>query len=793
MKKRFISLCLTLALTAAPAGAAFSDISSGSLQQTASILGSLGIMQGTGNNRFEPNRPLTRAEFCKLAVTAMGIDDASPYASYTIFPDVHASHWAARYVNAALRHPDFKDNYIIRGYADGTFGPDRQLTYGEVCTMLLRMLGYKESDIGSFWPADYIAQANALGLTQGVSIKDAKTPVTRADAATMLLNTLGTSTRSDGQEGSPLISRVSSSTVENCILLETSETDSSLAADEALFYENGTLSARKTAGKLDRSLIGVYGTLVIGKKGDNVAVGVVPDTASRQETYEVVNAAADRIVTKTGAFRPNRDTPTYLSRDSSAEDSKLKSLAEVWSSILPGDTLHAYYNEYGSLALLAVLPGTSISHANTFVYGIATSANIPSEYKIVKNGAVIDSSGLKKYDVVTLDAANRQALVSDTRVSGRYSEGGPTVSYPQEVKVYGNSFRISDSAAAFFKDMKLKDYITLLFDADGNVAAAYPRSTVSADMQGIVTAIDESKATVTLTNGITLRNMDIDKLDKPTALMGRLVSVSTNGDRAVLTRRTLSGKTSGEWSLSDGKLGSKPVSSRVNVYEEVLSDAPLSRIALSDISLAKVPSSDIHYTVTDSAGTITTVILGDVTGDSWLYGMGASKRNERTFTPPFSVGGRSWEELSDAEQKEYEKNHPSYDYFVTINYWNTDKHAKEEATFRVLNLPSGLTGGPIAVPKGYSTDESIVNTSLDIKKLRLIDTVDRTAFDGASGVRTKDGYYALADQLGIYDTENRDFIATLQSAKSNYTKFALYANDTAEDGGKIRIITVSNK
>ena len=772
MKKRFISLCLTLALTAATAGAAFSDISSGSLQQTASVLGSLGIMQGTGNNRFEPNRPLTRAEFCKLAVTAMGIDDASPYASYTIFPDVRASHWAARYVNAALRHPDFKDNYIIRGYADGTFGPDRQLTYGEVCTMLLRMLGYKESDIGPFWPADYIAQANALGLTRGISIKDAKTPVTRADAATMLLNTLGTATRSDGQGGSPLISRVSSSTVENCILLETSETDSSLATDEALFYENGTLSARKTAGRLDRSLIGVYGTLVIGKKGENVAVGVVPNTASRQETYEVVNAAADRIVTKTGTFRPNRDTPTYISRDSSAEDSKLKSLTEVWSSILPGDTLHAYYNEYGSLALLAVLPGTSISHANTFVYGIATSANIPSEYKIVKNGAIIDPSGLKKYDVVTLDAANRQALVSDTRVSGRYSEGGPTVSYPQEVKVYGNSFRISDSAAAFFKDMKLKDYITLLFDADGNVAAAYPRSTVSADMQGIVTAIDESKATVTLTNGVTLRNMDIDKLDKPTALMGRLVSVSTNGDKAVLTRRTLSGKTSGEWSLSDGKLGTKSVSSRVNVYEEVLSGAPLSRIALSDIPLAKVPSSDIRYTVTDSAGTITTVILGDVTGESWLYGMGYGERIK---------------DDTDPDTYKEEK--------VVLRYWDADANdTKYQKKFLVSVLPKGLTGGPIAVPKGYPEDTTgIINPSLDIKKLKLIDTVDRTAFDGASGVRTKDGYYALADQLGIYDTENREFIATLQSAKSNYTKFALYANDTAEDGGKIRIITVSNK
>ena len=369
---------------------------------------------------------------------------------------------------------------------------------------------------------------------------------------------------------------------------------------------------------------------------------------------------------------------------------------------------------------------------------------------------------------MTLDAANRQALVSDTRVSGRYSEGGPTVSYPQEVKVYGNSFRISDSAAAFFKDMKLKDYITLLFDADGNVAAAYPRSTVSADMQGIMTAIDESKATVTLTNGVTLRNMDIDKLDKPTALMGRLVSVSTNGDKAVLTRRTLSGKTSGEWSLSDGKLGTKSVSSRVNVYEEVLSGAPLSRIALSDIPLAKVPSSDIRYTVTDSAGTITTVILGDVTGDSWLYGMGYGERI-----------------TDDTDPDTYKEEK------VVLRYWDADAN---DTKFLVSVLPKGLTGGPIAVPKGYPEDTTgIINPSLDIKKLKLIDTVDRTAFDGASGVRTKDGYYALADQLGIYDTENRDFIATLQSAKSNYMKFALYANDTAEDGGKIRIITVSNK
>ena len=49
--------------------------------------------------------------------------------------------------------------------------------------MLLRMLGYKEEDVGPFWPADYIAQAQAIGLTDGVTITDARAAVKRGDAA----------------------------------------------------------------------------------------------------------------------------------------------------------------------------------------------------------------------------------------------------------------------------------------------------------------------------------------------------------------------------------------------------------------------------------------------------------------------------------------------------------------------------------------------------------------------------------------------------------------------------------
>lgn len=783
MKKRFVSLCLAGLIMVAPASAVFTDISDSRVSQTAAVLDALGIMQGVGGGSFAPGKALTRAQFCKLAVTAMGVTDVSPYASYTIFPDVKHSHWAAPYINAAVRHPELKEKSIIRGYADGSFGPNKIVSYGEVCTMLLRMLGYKEEDVGPFWPADYIAQAQAIGLTDGVTIADARAAVKRGDAAVLLLNALNTDKK--GEEGSTLLDKVASSTVKDCILLETGKTHSGLAADAALFYEDGVVDAespRKTAGTLDSSMIGVYGTIVIGKGSSKVAVGVIPN-GNKTEAYEVVNAAADRIVTTNGTLRPDRKTKLYISRDYAMDEYE-----NVWANLQSGDTLTLYYNEYGVLQLMAVLPKTTAGAAHSFVYGLATSRRIPAEYTIIKNGAKIDASKLKKYDVVTLDAANRQAIVSDTKLSGKYQTDSTTYSHPSQVKILGKDFEVSSEAAATFKDMKLNDYITLLFDADGNVAAAYPKKDVSAEMQGIVTKIDAEKATVTLTNGLTLRDISIAK-DVKTDVMGRLVTVSQSGEGADLIRRTLSGKTAGNWSVAEGKLGSNAVSSKVRVYEEVLSGAPLNAINVSDIDLTSVPASQIKYTVQDNAGTVTNIVLGDVTGESWIYGIGYGKKKKGNFYPPADSG---YSDMQPEEQEEYQRKHPeyySYTYAVVPKYWQDGKMV-DDKEYRVPSLPSGLNGNPIGIPRGYSTDESIVNTSLNTLKLTLIDTVKPSAFDGSSGVRTKDGYYELAENIGVYVSEQNRFVS-LQTAKSNYTSFRVYANKTAENGGKIRVIVAS--
>lgn len=760
MKKRFICILLVSLMAIAPTSAAFSDISDSRVAQTASVLSALGIMEGTGENTFSPNTALTRAQFCKLAVTALGFSDVSAYGSYTIFPDVKSTHWAAQYINAAVRHPDLKEQAIIRGYADGTFGPDKAVNFGEACTMLLRMLGYTEADVGPFWPADYVARAQALGLTEGITITDAKSTVTRANAAIMLLNTLGTPLK--GEEGGLLLNKVASSTIENGILLETSETDASLAANEAIFYEDGTTTEtpRKTAGTLDKNLIGVRGTLVIGKD-DKAVVGVVPGDGET-ESYEVTSVSADRIETKERTLRPDRNTKLYISR----EDWKLSTFAESWAGIQAGDTLTCYYDTYGTLELMAVLPKVSSSSMHSFVYGTSTSANIPEGYTIVKNGVVIDATKLKKYDVITLDAANHKAIVSDTKLSGRYESGTPTIAYPQSIEMYGTSYAISDTAATSFADLKLGDYITLLFNTDKEVVAAYPKSVVSADMQGIVTAVKESTATVSLINGLTLRDLTVTSEKDLSSLQGRLVTVSQDSSgKAYLTQRTLSGKVSGNWSIEEGKLGDRLVSPQAQIYEEVLSGAPLCTIQTSDIVQTTVPSNQIRYTVTDSAGTVVCIILGDVTGESWTYGIAYGEKR-----------GDEDDENSNVT------------YHIRLKYWDGSK--TDELPYRVLSL-SGLTSGtPVGIPKGYSTNENVVNTSLSTQKLTLVDTVELSAFDGTTGVKTKDGYYALADNIGVYVTARNEFIS-LQSARANYTSFRLYANKSAEDGGKIRVIIAS--
>lgn len=163
---------------AAPAFAGpFSDVPDTHQYATAiNRLADLGVLEGVGGGRYDPESPFTRAQFAALVVKLQGLKSAAQAsAGPTNFPDVSADHWASGYVNVATAQG------IIKGYPDGTFKPDQNVTHAEALTMLVRALGYEPVLKGS-WPMNVLVKAAELGLTSGVNVV-ANLPATRAEVA----------------------------------------------------------------------------------------------------------------------------------------------------------------------------------------------------------------------------------------------------------------------------------------------------------------------------------------------------------------------------------------------------------------------------------------------------------------------------------------------------------------------------------------------------------------------------------------------------------------------------------
>ena len=97
-------LALTLALgTVSFAAAAPEDVMGTKYEGAVEKLTYLGIIAGYPDGTYRPDRPVTRAEFAKIIVTALGIGEAAQYAAgATRFPDVGAGHWASGYINVAV-------------------------------------------------------------------------------------------------------------------------------------------------------------------------------------------------------------------------------------------------------------------------------------------------------------------------------------------------------------------------------------------------------------------------------------------------------------------------------------------------------------------------------------------------------------------------------------------------------------------------------------------------------------------------------------------------------------------
>lgn len=152
-------------------------------QDVISIVGLLEIMNGDAYGNLNLDKKVTRAEFVKMAISASVFKNkVNSGSSISPFTDVRASHWAVGYVTSAV------SNNYIRGYLDGTFKPDSEVTLEEAVTVMLRIMGYSELDSGKY-PDTQLAKYKELELDNRIGASRGQA-LTRRECMYLMYNAL---------------------------------------------------------------------------------------------------------------------------------------------------------------------------------------------------------------------------------------------------------------------------------------------------------------------------------------------------------------------------------------------------------------------------------------------------------------------------------------------------------------------------------------------------------------------------------------------------------------------------
>lgn len=154
------------------------------LAKAIDVLKKAGFISGYSKDSedFKAEKNVTRAEFASMIVRVKGLEaSAKALANLpTGFKDVPANLWANGYIAVA------KQQGFVNGYPNGTFQPNKQISYQDMATMLTIALG--QNAPGDVYPAGYIVKAQSLGLFKNVNPLAYTDMATRGDVFKMVYN-----------------------------------------------------------------------------------------------------------------------------------------------------------------------------------------------------------------------------------------------------------------------------------------------------------------------------------------------------------------------------------------------------------------------------------------------------------------------------------------------------------------------------------------------------------------------------------------------------------------------------
>ncbi len=247
---------------------------------------------------------------------------------------------------------------------------------------------------------------------------------------------------------------------------------------------------------------------------------------------------------------------------------------------------------------------------------------------LYRNDALSDFSSISPYDVLYYNESLQTVWVYDDKMTGIYMEASPNAASPSSVTVGGKSYDIATSGAAYALSNQgpynIGDMVTLLLDANGDIAGVADPSEAGSTHYGVVTAVssvsydDESTPTELFTLACT------DGVERQFASssfeVGDVVSADYSSGSAKLRQVGSSNNLSGTVSADGTSLGDRDLAANIQILD-VSDSGDFARLYAADLAGYHLASDEILLAAYNSAGEVDHLILNDASGDVHDYGV----------------------------------------------------------------------------------------------------------------------------------------------------------------------------
>lgn len=250
---------------------------------------------------------------------------------------------------------------------------------------------------------------------------------------------------------------------------------------------------------------------------------------------------------------------------------------------------------------------------------------------VYRNDKTSASAELNKYDVYYYSESLQTVWIYTRRAAGRITAVSPSASAPTALTVAGSTYSLGSSAVASkissLNGGGVGEVVTLLLGMDNEVADVITGEEADSVFYGVVQTANRSlvedngadvlqKISVMCTDGI-IRTVNIDKsLNYPTGWLVE-ISVTPEGEQVTAIE---SKSVSGTINETATALGDYALADDVQILETT-SEGLAGTVRPSRIAGTKLNALTVRYYTLNEQGQIDRLILNDVTGDLWKYGV----------------------------------------------------------------------------------------------------------------------------------------------------------------------------